>query len=251
MGGIRTPQNPGIGGLDELTDAEEVFLTAFAGVSWTQGSLLFIDGSGIPAQDNDNLFWDDSNNFLGVGTSSPGQRLHVAGSVLIDNGLIVTQGFELKNGFLWDGTADRSLALGSVGGSSDGKSLSFVAGAASGPFGPSFDGGDLLIDGGTGHGGSGLDGNILFVTVGTEGKVGIGATPTAKLHVDQPSTTATIPVLTLDQADTSEEMIEFVTTIGTGNPIEAIASKTLTTTHFIKVTIPGGLTRYIPCGTIA
>ena len=38
-------------------------------------------------------------------------------------------------------------------------------------------------------------------------------------------------------------MIECITTIGTGNAIEAIGSKTLTTTHFIKVTIPGGLTR--------
>jgi len=51
--------------------------------------------------------------------------------------------------------------------------------------------------------------------------------------------------------DVSEEMIEFNTTIGTGNAIEAVGAKTLTTTHFIKVTLPGGLTRYIPCGTIA
>src|SRR3990167_11072582 len=58
--------------------------------------------------------------------------------------------------------------------------------------------------------------------------------PTATLHVDQSSTTAAIPVLTLDQADVSEELIEFVTTIGTGNAIEAIGAKTLTTTHFIK-----------------
>ena len=71
------------------------------------------------------------------------------------------------------------------------------------------------------------------------------------LHVDQASTTAAIPVLTLDQADISEEMIEFVSTIGTGNAIEAAVAKTLTTTHFIKVTLPGSLTRYIPAGTIA
>ena len=73
----------------------------------------------------------------------------------------------------------------------------------------------------------------------------------AKLHVDQKSTTGGIPVLYLDQADVSEEMIEFNTTIGVGNAIEAVGAKTLTTTHFIKVTLPGGLTRYIPCGTIA
>jgi len=57
--------------------------------------------------------------------------------------------------------------------------------------------------------------------------------------------------LFLNQADLSEEMIEFSTTIGVGNAIEAVGAKTLTTTHFIKVTLPGGLTRYLPVGTIA
>jgi len=86
----------------------------------------------------------------------------------------------------------------------------------------------------------------------TDNLVAIGLTvPTAKCHIDQSSTTAAIPVLTLDQGDISEEMIEFVTTIGTGNAIEAVAAKVLTTTHFIKVTIPGGLTRYLEVGTIA
>lgn len=85
-----------------------------------------------------------------------------------------------------------------------------------------------------------------------DGRMQVGPTAArGKLDVDQESTTAAIPVLVLDQADVSEEMIEFVTTIGTGNAIEAVGAKTLTTTHFIKVTIPGGLTRYIPVGTIA
>lgn len=84
------------------------------------------------------------------------------------------------------------------------------------------------------------------------GYLGIGTTgPASPLHVDQSSATGAVPVLTLDQGDDSEEMIEFIGTIGTGNAIEAVAAKTLTTTHFIKVTIPGGLTRYFPVGTIA
>ena len=68
--------------------------------------------------------------------------------------------------------------------------------------------------------------------------------------IDQSSSTAAVPVLVLDQADVSEEMIEFVSTAGTGNAIEAVGSKTLTTTHFIKVKVNGD-TRYIPVGTIA
>jgi hypothetical protein len=88
--------------------------------------------------------------------------------------------------------------------------------------------------------------------INNAGDMGIGATTiNAQLHVDQASTTAAQPVLLLDQADISEEMIEFATTIGVGNAIEAVGAKTLTTTHFIKVTLPGALTRYIPVGTIA
>ena len=83
--------------------------------------------------------------------------------------------------------------------------------------------------------------------------IGMGGVTTAlaQVHIDQTSTTGAVPVLYLDQADISEEMIEFNTTIGTGNAIEAVGAKALTTTHFIKVTLPGSLTRYIPCGTIA
>ena len=94
--------------------------------------------------------------------------------------------------------------------------------------------------------------NYLTIDSNTDGRVGIGiSSPTGLLHIDQSDTAKAIPVLILDQADLSEEMIEFNTTIGTGNPIEAVGAKTLTTTHFIRVTLPGGLSRYIPCGTIA
>jgi hypothetical protein len=81
------------------------------------------------------------------------------------------------------------------------------------------------------------------VAIGTAGGA-IG-----QLHVDNPS--AAVPVLVLDQGDVSEEMIQFETTIGVGNAIEAVGAKTLTITHFIKITLPGAATRYIPCGTIA
>jgi len=73
---------------------------------------------------------------------------------------------------------------------------------------------------------------------------------TGELEIEVPDAVGT-PVLKLTQSDISEEMIEFASTIGVGNAIEAIAAKTLTTTHFIKVTLPGPLTTYIPAGTIA
>jgi len=78
----------------------------------------------------------------------------------------------------------------------------------------------------------------------------------AALEVEQLKATvgsaAAKPPMILTQADISEEMLELDgTTIGTGNAIEAVGAKTLTTTHFIKVTITGVGTRYIPVGTIA
>jgi hypothetical protein len=96
----------------------------------------------------------------------------------------------------------------------------------------------------------GADSGDIFC-VREDGDVGVGAkTPAGKLHVDQSSATGAKPVLYLDQADVSEEILEINSTAGTGNAIEAVGAKTLTTTHFIKVTINGD-TRYIPAGTIA
>ncbi len=43
----------------------------------TQGSVVFAGPGGAYAQDNDNLFFDDTNNRLGIGTATPGQTLEV------------------------------------------------------------------------------------------------------------------------------------------------------------------------------
>lgn len=45
---------------------------------FTQGSVVFADGGGVYAQDNANLFWDDTNNKLGIGTVSPGKLLTIS-----------------------------------------------------------------------------------------------------------------------------------------------------------------------------
>lgn len=93
---------------------------------------------------------------------------------------------------------------------------------------------------------------ITAMTIQGDGLVAIGdQVATSKLHIEQGDTTGALPVMTLDQTDVSEEYIEFLGTIGTGNSIEAVAAKTLTTTHFLKVKLQGGLIRYIPAGTIA
>lgn len=41
------------------------------GTTFTQGSVVFAGVGGVYSQDNSNLFWDDANNRLGIGTSTP------------------------------------------------------------------------------------------------------------------------------------------------------------------------------------
>jgi hypothetical protein len=50
---------------------------------FTAGSVVFAGTSGVYSQDNSNLFWDDSNNRLGIGTTSPAAPLHVNGENII------------------------------------------------------------------------------------------------------------------------------------------------------------------------
>ena len=55
--------------------------------SATAGSVLFAGTSGVLQQDNANLFWDRNNTRLGIGTTTPGTKLHV---VVADNNYINT-----------------------------------------------------------------------------------------------------------------------------------------------------------------
>lgn len=47
MTDIWSPNNPGIGGLDELTEAEEQFITSLSGLSYAEGDILYSNSSGI------------------------------------------------------------------------------------------------------------------------------------------------------------------------------------------------------------
>lgn len=89
--------------------------------------------------------------------------------------------------------------------------------------------------------------------ISSTGFLSLGTTDSTlgQLAVDQASTTGAIPVVSLEQRDIDQDWFEFDTTIGTGNATEAIGAKTLTTTHFLKVTLTGVGARYFPVGTIA
>jgi hypothetical protein len=53
--------------------------------SATAGSVLFAGTSGVLAQDNSNLFWDNTNKRLGINTNTPGVNLDVLGSGSVGN----------------------------------------------------------------------------------------------------------------------------------------------------------------------
>lgn len=52
---------------------------SFTPTGFTTGSVVFAGASGVLAQDNTNFFWDDTNNYLGLGIAAPLVPLHVKG----------------------------------------------------------------------------------------------------------------------------------------------------------------------------
>ena len=58
--------------------------------AFTAGSVVFAGASGVYSQDNANLFWDNTNDRLGIGTASPAQRIHAATTAAVSG---TTQSF--------------------------------------------------------------------------------------------------------------------------------------------------------------
>lgn len=66
---------------DFVTKAQ---LDASAGASGTTGSIFFADdATGATTEDNANLFWDNTNKRLGIGTSAPNSPVHIAGAITL------------------------------------------------------------------------------------------------------------------------------------------------------------------------
>jgi len=77
---VPTTRSITINGTTQDLSADRTFsVGTFNLPSLTNGSVLFSNGTTI-AQDNANLFWDDTNNRLGIGTNAPTVPLEVNGS---------------------------------------------------------------------------------------------------------------------------------------------------------------------------
>ena len=72
------------GSIVNLSDATGGLAIGSAVTSSTVGSLLFIDTGLVLAQDNANLFWNNAQNWLGLGTALPGTTLHVKTAIGTD-----------------------------------------------------------------------------------------------------------------------------------------------------------------------
>ena len=73
----------------------------------TTGSVLFSNGTTI-AQDNANFFWNDTDNRLGIGTTSPDRLLHVEISDTVTNAVTYAQILS----HITSGTATTSFGIG-------------------------------------------------------------------------------------------------------------------------------------------
>jgi len=63
-------------------DVDTTVSPSFTGLTlstFTTGSIPFIGASGLITQDNANLFWDNSNDRLGIGTATPTVNVHING----------------------------------------------------------------------------------------------------------------------------------------------------------------------------
>ena len=70
----------------DTSDSDHQRVKIWDGSSWveiaftgTTGSVFFAGSDGVPTQDNSQLFWDDTNDRLGIGTAVPSQTLDVNG----------------------------------------------------------------------------------------------------------------------------------------------------------------------------
>jgi hypothetical protein len=158
---------------------------------FTQGSIVFAGASGVYTQDNANFFWDDTNNRLGLGTTSPGAMLSLYGAsnalrLSYDGSNYNTISTTSTGEFLVSSsnTSESQILVGS-GGAVD-TSIAFDGSANDYFSGVDNTTGSYMI----GSGFTVQSGNA-FLTITSGGLIGINMTPVARFDVTHSSTNTT------------------------------------------------------------
>lgn len=158
---------------------------------------------------------------MGIGTAAPGAKLHVYSSTAAARYETTNSANFAQDEMKVDGgnayfRAYGTTAAGSLMGVAVADTAAFITSGLAA----------LLFD-------TLQDVPLVFGNLDTErfriaagGNVGVNSTaPAAQLAVDQSSTTAAEPVLLLDQADLSEEYIDFITaSTGAGDPVDTVTA---------------------------
>lgn len=137
--------------------------------SLTAGSVLFSNGSTIE-QDNANLFWDDTNNRLGIGIAAPTQALHVVGKMFSQ------------------ASVDASFIASSSGAQ---QSVALVAGASKSSFLFANNGAFSIQTNTKANVDTGTPSGTSLFEMNASGEVSIGATPVAAYKLDVISSVTT------------------------------------------------------------
>lgn len=116
------PQNPGIGGIDELSAAGETVVSSLTG--FTAGSIPFTSSTANEfAEDNANFFWDNANNILRLGGG-----LVVGHTAQLDYFDPVDGNTTVETQFLGTAAADGSIAIARFSDDATGPVLHFLHG---------------------------------------------------------------------------------------------------------------------------
>ena len=151
----------------------------------TSGSVLFVDSNGKLAQDNSNLFWDDINNRLGIGTTTPTTKIHTYRNSPGDN---ETASITIDE----DGSGDAALMFRLVG------TNNFTMGIDNSDSDKFKIGTGATVDGST------------KMTIQTDGNIGIGtSSPNNKLDVEGDSTSGEVAmrVANLDGGNSDKQVL--------------------------------------------
>ena len=102
-------------GTFDITDDSGNNITIDTNHPGTIGSIFFSDGAGGLSENNGQLFWDATNNKLGIGTNTPDVKLRVNGQVKASSLVSNPNGLETNPSFRFENDPNSGMFLASVG----------------------------------------------------------------------------------------------------------------------------------------